>query len=122
MLPWPVMTMTSASGIELLELADQLDAVDVRQHHVGDDGVGPPGPEELLAARADERRPHLVARVLEQDLQPLGHRRLVVDGEDALLAFQTHERKFVAKTRTMSIHKQLHAFVKTTCCDDFRSR
>ena len=28
--------------IELLELADQLDAVDVGQHHVGDDRVGTP--------------------------------------------------------------------------------
>ena len=90
MLPCPVMTITSASGCELLEPAQQLDAVHVGQHHVGDDRVGPPGPEDLLAARADERRPHLVARVLEQDLQPLGHRRLVVDGEHALLAFQSH--------------------------------
>ena len=36
---------------------------------------------------------HLVAGMLEQDLQPLGHRRLVVDGEDALLSFQTHSSK-----------------------------
>ena len=28
--------------VELLELADQLDAVDVGQHHVGHDRVGPP--------------------------------------------------------------------------------
>ena len=73
-------------GVELLELADQLDAVDVGQHHVGDDRVGPPGPEDLLAARADEGGSHLVARVLEQDLQPLGHRRLVVDRQDPLLS------------------------------------
>ena len=82
-------------GVELLELADQLDAVHVGQHHVGDDRVGPPGPEQLFAARADEGRLHLVARMLEQDLQPLGHRRLVVDGEDALLSFQAHTRNAV---------------------------
>ena len=45
------------------------------------------GLEDLLAARADHRGPDLVALVLEQDLQPLDHRRLVVDGEDAFLRF-----------------------------------
>ena len=78
------------SGVDLLELAQQLEAVDVRQHHVGDDDVGLPGLEDLLAAGADHRRPHLVALVLEQDLQPLDHRRLVVDGEHAVLFLQSH--------------------------------
>ena len=77
--------------IELLESADQLDAIDVRKHHVGDDGIGAPGLEDLLAARPDEGGPHLEARVLQQDLQPFRHRRLVIDGEHALLPFQTHE-------------------------------
>ena len=54
-------------------------------------------PEDLLAARADERGSHLVARMLEQDLQPLGHRRLIVDGEDALLPFQTHPWRMYCK-------------------------
>ena len=72
-------------GVDLLELAQQLDAVDVGQHHVGDDDVGPPRLEDLFAARADQRGPDLVALVLEQDLQPLGHRRLVVDREHAVL-------------------------------------
>ena len=92
-------------GVELLELADQLDAVDVGQHHVGDDRVGTPGLEQLLAARADERGAHLVAGVLEQDLQPLGHRRLIVDGEDALLTLETHTDQYsVSKQRNVSIH------------------
>ena len=72
-------------GVRLLEPAQQLEAVDVGQHHVGDDDVGLPGLEDLLAARADHRGPDLVALVLEQDLQPLDHRRLVVDREHAIL-------------------------------------
>ena len=71
-------------GVDLLELAQQLEAVDVRQHHVGDDDVGLPGLEDLLAAGADHRRPDFVPLVLEQDLQPLDHRGLVVDGEHAI--------------------------------------
>ncbi len=80
-------------GLELLELAHQFDAVDVRQHHVGDHGVRTPGAEEFLAARADECSPHLVASMLQQNLQPLGHRRLVVDGQDTLLALQAHDQR-----------------------------
>ena len=72
-------------GVDLLELAQQLEAVGVGQHHVGDDDVGLPGLEDLLAARADHRGPDFVALVLEQDLQPLDHRRLVVDGEHPVL-------------------------------------
>ena len=71
-------------GVRLLEPAQQLQPVDVGQHHVGHDDVGLPGLEDLLAARADHRGPDFVALVLEQDLQPLDHRRLVVDGEDAV--------------------------------------
>ncbi len=39
-LPCPVITMTSVAGCGLLELAQQLDAVHVGQHHVGEDDVG----------------------------------------------------------------------------------
>src|SRR5687768_17892231 len=35
-----------------------------------------PGPEDFLAASADHRRAHLVALVLEEDLQPLDHRKI----------------------------------------------
>ncbi len=101
-------------GIELLELAHQLDAVDVGQHHVGDDRVGTPRLEELFAARADERGPHFVAGVLEQDLQPLGHRRLVVYRENALLTFDAHDTENVAKTRNVSIHIRRMSIVITT--------
>ncbi len=69
------------------------------------DGVGLPRPEQLFAARADERGSDLVARVLEQNLQPLGHRRLVVDGQDALLALQAHGSQDRPGARSMSIHK-----------------
>ena len=68
-------------GIDFLEPPEQLDAVQVRQHQVGDDDVGPPLLEDLLAAGADERRPDLVALGFDDHLQPLGHRRLIIDGE-----------------------------------------
>ncbi len=77
-------------GIGLLELAEQLEPVRVRQHHVGHDDVGLPGLEDLLAPGADHRGPDLVALVLEQDLQPLDHRRLVVDRQDSALLLGRH--------------------------------
>ena len=72
-------------GMRLLELAEEFQPVDVRQHHVGDDDVGLPGLEDLLAAGADHRGPDLVALVLEQDLQPLDHGGLIVDREHPVL-------------------------------------
>ena len=80
------MTMISGPGIDLLQPAQQRDAVEVGQHQVGDDDVGAPLLEDLLAAGADERRPDLVALGLDDHLEPLGHRRLVVDGEYAFAA------------------------------------
>ena len=77
-------------GVDLLELAQQLEPVGIRQHHVGDDDVRLPGLEDLLAARADHGGPDFIALVLEQDLQPLDHRRLVVYGEHAALFLQSH--------------------------------
>ena len=44
--------------------------------------------------------------MLEQDLQPLGHRRLVVDGEDPLLSFETHVVRQCSRNRAIeSIHE-----------------
>ena len=71
-------------GVGLLEPAQQLQPVDIGQQHVGDDDVGLPGLEDFLAARADHRGADFIALVLEQDLQPLDHRRLVVDRQDAV--------------------------------------
>ena len=114
MLPWPVIDDDLGFGVELLELAHQLDAVDVGQHHVGDDRVGPPGLEELFAARADERGPHFVARVLEQDLQPLGHRRLVVDREHAFLTFDAHDTEDVANNaQHVNTHQSMSIVIAT---------
>ena len=76
--------------MDLLELAQQLEPVGVRQHHVGHDDVRLPGPEDLLAASPDHRGPDLVALVLEQDLQPLDHRGLVVNRENAALLLSGH--------------------------------
>ena len=77
-------------GQRLLEPVHQVEPVHVGQHHVGDDRVGLPGAEDLLAAGADRGGTHLVRLVLEQDLEPLGHRRLVIDDEDPLLPFGSH--------------------------------
>ncbi len=74
--------------IELFELPDELDAVDIWQHHVGHDRVGPPTLEQLFAARPYKCRLDFIPRVLEEDFQPLGHRRFVIDGQDALLSFR----------------------------------
>ena len=76
--------------VDLLELTEQLEPVGIRQHHVGDDDVRLPGLEDLLAAGADHGGPHLIALVLEQNLQPLDHRWLVVYGEHAALFLQSH--------------------------------
>ncbi len=84
------MTMTSVSRVDLLELTEQLEPVGIRQHHVGDDDVRLPGLEDLLAAGADHGGPDLVALVLEQDLQPLDHRGLVVYGQHAALFLESH--------------------------------
>ena len=88
-------------GMRLLEPAQQLEPVDVGQHHVGDDDVGLPGLEDLLAARADHRGPDLVALVLEQDLQPLDDRRLVVDREHPVLLLRRHRSNL---SRTVMIY------------------
>ena len=77
-------------GVDLLEFPEQLEAVRVGQHHVGHDDVGLPGLEDLFAACADHRGPDLVALVLEQDLQPLDHRRFVVDGEYPVALLDGH--------------------------------
>src|SRR5262249_14170181 len=90
--------------VEQLELTHELYAVDIREHHVGDYRVGPPGLEELFAAGADEGGSHLVTRVLQENFQPLGHRRLIVDRKYTFLTFDAHARQNVAKKRNLSIH------------------
>ena len=52
--------------------------------------IGAPGLEELLSARADQRGTDLIAGMLQQDLEPFGHRRLIIDREHAFLAFDAH--------------------------------
>ena len=91
-------------GVELLELANQLDAVDVGQHHIGDDRVGSPGLEQLFSACTDERGSYFITGVLEQNFQPLGHRRLVIYCKYAPLTFNTHNKEDVVIMRNMSIH------------------
>ena len=78
--------------VRLLELANELDAVDIRQHHVGDDCIRLPRAEQFVPARADQCGAHLVARVLEKDFEPLGHRRLIIDGEYPFFTLDGHER------------------------------
>ena len=77
-------------GMDLLELPEQLQPVGVRQQHVGDDDVRLPGLEDFFAAGADHRGADFVALVLEQDLEPLDHRRLIVDREHAVSLLCRH--------------------------------
>ena len=72
--------------IDFLEPAQELDAVDVGEHEVRDDHVGPPLLVDLFAARADERGPDFVPFRFDDHLQPFGHRRLIVNRQDALAA------------------------------------
>ena len=60
----------------------------IRQHQVADDDVGPPLLEDLLAAGADQGGPDLVPLGLDDHLQPLGHRWLIIDGEHAFAALR----------------------------------
>jgi len=85
MLPWPVMTMTSASGSSCLNfLTSSMPSTSGSIMSV----ITESGCQALKTAvvhpRADERGPHRTG-VLEQDFEPLGHRRLVIDGENTLL-------------------------------------
>src|SRR5688572_14810098 len=65
--------------IDVLQPTEELDAVEVGQHQIGDHDVRPPLLENLFAPRADERRPDLVPLRLDDHLEPFGHRRLIVD-------------------------------------------
>src|SRR5262245_3029181 len=76
--------------VNLFELPDELDAVHIGQHHVGHNGVRLPHAEQLFATGADQRSPNLVARVLQEDLEPLGHRRFIIYRKHAPLRFLTH--------------------------------
>ncbi len=98
-------------GLQLLEPLEQVESVHVRQHHIGDYRIRSPGLEDLVAPRTNEGRPHLVALMLEQDLQPLGHRRLVVNHEHALLAFGRHGQALplVREHLALPYSKSIHA-------------
>src|SRR6185503_17469582 len=80
-------------GIEFLEPAQELNAVEVGKHEVGDDHVGPPLLENLLSAGSDEGRANFIAFSFDDHLQPLGHRRLVVNSEDAAAPFACGGRR-----------------------------
>ena len=84
------MMLPDVDGIELVRKFKQLDPIDVGQQHVGDDGVRTPSLEDLFATCANQRRLDFESCMLEQDLQPLGHRRLIVYGKNSLLTFKTH--------------------------------
>ena len=80
-------------AIDLLELAHELDAVDIGKDHVGHYGIRAPCLEELFAARPNQSGPDFIAGMFEQNLQPLGHCRLIVYREHALFPFETHNHK-----------------------------
>jgi hypothetical protein len=77
-------------GVGLLELANQFDAVDVGQHHVGDHRVGLPSAEQLVAARTDKGRLDLSNRRARAGFSATRHRRLIIDGEYAFLTLKAH--------------------------------
>src|SRR5439155_18178987 len=72
--------------IDFLEAAQELNAVEVRKHEVGDDHIRAPLFEDFLAAGADEGGSNLVPLCFDDHLQPFGHRRLIVNGEDPFAA------------------------------------
>ena len=76
------------SGIDLLQPAKERNAVEVGEHQVGDDNIRPPLLEDLLATGAEERGAHLKPLGFDDHLQPLGHRLLIIDGQDATAAFE----------------------------------
>src|SRR5439155_22628543 len=73
-------------------------------NHVGDLLGGAPSLEHFFAARAYARSPHFVARMLEEDLEPLRHRRLIIYCEHTFFTFEAHIPSSVVKTRNVSIH------------------
>jgi hypothetical protein len=75
-------------GVDVFEPAQQLDPVQVGKHQIGDDDIGSPLFEQLLAAGPDQGGADLVALGLDDHLEPLGHGRFVVDREDAFAAFR----------------------------------
>ena len=77
-------------GVNLFEFAEQLETVGVGQQHVGHDYIRLPGLEDLLPARPDHRSTHFVALVFEEDLEPLDHRRFIVDSEHAVPFLHRH--------------------------------
>src|SRR5688572_1876439 len=78
----------------------------VRQLEVGQHHVGAPLAENLLAAGANQRRPHLIAFGLDDDAKPLRHRWFVVDHEYAPPAFRSdrrHGRHFLSVPPTPNL-------------------
>ncbi len=102
-------------AVGLLELPQQLQPVGVRQHHVGDHDIRLPGLEDLLAPGADHGGAHLVPLVLEQNLQPLDHRRLIVNGENAVLFLGRHSGSGNCALRTIHFPSCIYAIIIHIC-------
>ena len=78
--------------VGFLQPPEQRYPIRVWQFQVGQDHVRPPLAEDFLAPGADQRRPHFVALGFDDDAQPFGHRRFVVDHEYAPAAFRSDRR------------------------------
>lgn len=80
--------------IDRLELPQQRNAVDVGQHQIQQHDVRLPCAEDLRGARANGRSADLVTRaigrLLDDHLQPVGHRRLVVYDQHAAPQCRLH--------------------------------
>ena len=68
------------------ETAENLDPVDVGQHHVEDQDMGTEVPDGLESAAPRSRRGHLEAGVAQRHRHKLGDVRLVIDHEGPDLA------------------------------------
>jgi hypothetical protein len=78
--------------VGLLEAAQQGYPIRVRQLEIGENDIRAPLPEDLLAPGANQCRSNFVAFGFDHDTKPLGHRRFVVDHEDAPPAFRSDRR------------------------------
>jgi hypothetical protein len=83
--PTPEITIISGASSIAFNWPQQRDAVDVRQHQIDQDDVGPPQAEDFNRARPDCRGANLVSRrsrpLFDDHLQPVRHHRLVVHDE-----------------------------------------
>ncbi len=85
MVPWPLMTMTSAPGASFLHQLQHVHAVAVGQQQVEQHDVGPPLVEHRQPGAAEAGRADVECRVdgrlLDHHLEPVDRGRVVIDDQ-----------------------------------------